>query len=196
MLPWRLLLLLLLLLVPPYQSKALCLLFSHLKLLLGRLSSKIMQKIKKRKLPLTSIPCHICSMPVWTKTQERTDRRKQLRVKGKTNQLFLALPRHASIYQTKCFSPSLMGTPGSASLIYANKGGTRPHNSFTMTWSPLGCFNTGVQHQHFLLRGVTGWLHHAWTPQVLHLLGSAFPFSLKLLYSDSLQIYHGHLRHF
>lgn len=61
---------------PPCASLAkllpLCLVFSHLKLLVGRLSSKTMQKIKERKLPLTSIPYHICSMPILTKTQERT----------------------------------------------------------------------------------------------------------------------------
>lgn len=49
-----------------------------------------------------------------------------------------------------------MGRPEPASLIYANKGGTRAHNSFTMIESPRRGFNTAVQYQHFLLRGVTG----------------------------------------
>jgi len=67
-----------------------------------------------------------------------------------------------------------------AFVIHANKGQVRPDEYFAMTGSPLGCFNTGVQHQHFL---PSGWaLPLAWlreelvTPQVRPSLGSPYPY--------------------
>lgn len=103
---------------------------------------------------------------------------------------------------TKCFWPSLMGRPETASVIYANKGRTRPHNSFTMTGSPLGCFNTGVQHQHFLLRRCHrlappwDWLHQGpgYTTGA-PFTGFSISLFIQILHSGNSQIYHGHLGH-
>ena len=111
-----------------------------------------MQEIKERKILLASIPCHICSVLILTKTGKHRQGKTATR-QGKNKP---ALPNSvlACIHlrdQVPLTQPDGQ-TKQPAFVIYANKGETRAGEYFTMTGSPLGCLNIGVQHQHFLLR--------------------------------------------